>query len=198
MATFRQEVESTLKALPPRHRAAFAGACAERLVPNYTAFHLLARYGDPSVLIRALDGLWAALELGGKADQAGIPALRQLVEAVVPPAGEYFVDFTTSAVEAAAATRAALFCLERGDVKDALEAARAAEDSVRLFLQDRAQGRPQQSGGELPPLLAEEHRAQRWTLQRLLATDVVDRALIRALREAFRGKSNLGIVLRPG
>jgi len=50
-----------LEAVSLSHRAAFAAACAQRIVGNYYVFHFSEGFGDPDVLVRALSRVWELL-----------------------------------------------------------------------------------------------------------------------------------------
>ena len=55
-------LEQQLENLPGLHRVAFAAACCERMLPNYSAFCRMYDLGNPSVLRNALDEVWEILQ----------------------------------------------------------------------------------------------------------------------------------------
>ena len=55
-------LEKELENLPGLHRVAFAAACCERMLPNYSAFCRMYDFGNPSVLRNALDEVWEILQ----------------------------------------------------------------------------------------------------------------------------------------
>jgi uncharacterized protein len=55
-------LEKELEDLPSFHRVAFAAACCERMLPNYSAFCRMYDFGDATIPRKALDEVWEILQ----------------------------------------------------------------------------------------------------------------------------------------
>jgi uncharacterized protein YjaG (DUF416 family) len=102
-------LETELTRLPPAHRLAFAAACCERLLPNYSLVKQEDGWGDFSILRNALNKVWFVIQ-GQPANEEQIHQLLQVCNEVVPSADE--VTGSQYDVEAQEAASAICFTLE--------------------------------------------------------------------------------------
>ena len=123
-----------LDELPLPRRVAFAGACAERLLPAYATFHAKSKSGDPSFIEQALARLWA--DLAG--DTIVGAALEQLItrcEALVPDEeDDTWIEESAYAQNAAAAVAYALRCRAKGNAQEAGWAARQVYEAIDQYV----------------------------------------------------------------
>lgn len=130
-AALRQQLEG----LDPTWRAAFAAACAERLLPTYRSFHQETGQGDPVALAQALNVLWTSL--------AGAPIgedeLRQHAAAAdaLIPSDDDWTELTPYAENAVTAVVYALNCRLTGDVAPATWSALQAYEALDEFVVNR-------------------------------------------------------------
>lgn len=126
-------LKKRLAALPAPHRAAFAAACCERMLPNYEAFVALERWGDPNVLRGALDRVWQSLE-GRPLGRAQAADLFEACVSVGPDTEDFTSLFVGAAGNAAASVAYTLQCALDGDPTQATLAGRLAVESVFAYL----------------------------------------------------------------
>ncbi|MEZ2250369.1 DUF416 family protein [Microcoleus sp.] len=69
-------LEQELEYLPDIHRIAFAAACCERVLPNYSAFCRMVNWGNPGVPRAAIGEVWQILQ-GKPVDAERINQLRE-------------------------------------------------------------------------------------------------------------------------
>jgi uncharacterized protein YjaG (DUF416 family) len=91
-----------LDRLPEGHRLAFAAACCERLLPNYSAFAREVRWGKPGTLHAALDYIWNVLG-GGSMDRGAINILIEQCNAIIPDTEDFDTSLVSAALDAGTA-----------------------------------------------------------------------------------------------
>jgi uncharacterized protein YjaG (DUF416 family) len=131
------ELATTLERPPQRLRAAFAAACAERLMPAYVAFSERSGRGDPEALRAILTRLWD--DLSG--ERMGDAEVRSAIEActeLIPEEddGPWIME-QASAEDAGAAVAYALRCRQSGQAKEAAWAARRAYEALDHYVINR-------------------------------------------------------------
>src|SRR5690349_8253068 len=92
-----------LARLATRSRAAFAAACAERLLPAYERFSRRAGRGDPVALSRILARVWEHLLGDEMTDEEVSTELRKCMELIPGEDEEPYVDGQPYADDAATA-----------------------------------------------------------------------------------------------
>ncbi len=111
-------------------RAAFAAACAERLLPAYVAFSARTGRGDPAALAEILERIWKDV-LGDKRDVKEVRAELARCMALIPGGNdERWVDEQAYADDAASAVAYTLRTLESGEPQEAAWAARRAYEAL--------------------------------------------------------------------
>lgn len=117
-----KQLAEDLGALSVGHRALFAAATTERLLPNYQAFSLLEGWGDYGVLRGSLDLVWSALVAGNVPvlDASPIKKMRRLCMRQMPDADDFVSLFVPLAQDAVSAVVCAL---EAADNVDAIRIA---------------------------------------------------------------------------
>lgn len=96
-------LEKQLDRLSAVHRIAFAASCCERLFPNYCVFAREEKWGNPSVLRKALNEVWESLEKKAF-DRTKIHALMEDCLAEAPDSDDVSIsayDFEAQSVVAA-------------------------------------------------------------------------------------------------
>jgi hypothetical protein len=150
-----------LTQLTPRLRAAFAAACAERLLPAYVQFGERTGRGDAVELAALLQRLWRDLEgepMNPDEIQYGIDRSLDLMRYPANPdadpiaqprdfhailaaararAKEAVAAMTGQAEDAAAALAYAFECRQKGGVQEAVWAARRADEALDSFVTNR-------------------------------------------------------------
>lgn len=123
-----------LSALDAPHRAAFAAACTERMLPAFSIFSRTELWGDPGVLRAHMDTVWKWLS-SQRTPAGGFDRLADACMLQVPDSDEHVCDFTEYAQRAAAAVIYTLQCCSGGDVKVAVLPARLATETVDIWAQ---------------------------------------------------------------
>lgn len=157
--------------LAPAARLAFAVACAERLLPNYGAFHRQFGWGRPKILRKALDAVWAAITDGTNPTDAELDELEQEVVDCEPETEDFDTILVSSALDAACAAGHVLAILRTNDVDDMVAVASLARDSVDMYVQE-AESMPVQAPDleeriRLHPLMQSELHYQAGLLSEL-------------------------------
>jgi len=167
-----ERIRTRLQGLPPTHLVAFAATVCERLLPNYTAWSARESWGDPSVLRRVLDQVWAAL--GGATLETA--EIQQLIEqvAAVGPDSEDFAD-CSAAIDAVAAIAT---CLE-AVLGHTLERAADVGSSAGETIDAAFQGHPDAMNARL----AAELRQQAAEIGLLREAPEVSPAILALLRQ---------------
>lgn len=187
-------ITSVLSRLSRRHAVAFAGACCERLLPNYKAFSEAEAWGDWSLLRQALDEIWAYVA-GGEVPQERIRELLERCDQVIPDTEDFGTIGVSQALDAGVSICEALELIQDGDVAHAVTAGSQARDTVDMFIQDRDDMDYKDPLFEekilSDPLMVRELHHQKATLLALAAANPLTGEFIRALRQEFLNRSNV-------
>ncbi|SRR5260221_14662415 len=188
-----------LTALPPQHRATFAAAGCERLLPNYIAFAKEARWGDAGVLRSALDYIWTAIETS-TADPALVRQYMSDCTDVTPDTNDFSGFYTSAALDAATAITETLRSLVSHDVQHVVDVAIFCRDTVDMYIQLRDHLDFQRDSDfeakiQRDPLMIAELARQGRILGALEAHPALDRGFLRGLRmeSSNHGVSNIGV-----
>ena len=172
--------------LIPSARLAFALACAERLLPNYLAFHRKVGWGRPETLRKALDSAWEALIEGTLPGDAALAELELEVVACEPETEGFDTILVSSALDAACAAGHVLATLRTHEVAEMVAVASLARDSVDMYVQEAesmsAQTPDLEERIRLHPLMQAELRYQ----AELLLELEVDALDYRAVKQKHR------------
>lgn len=103
----REKLLEELAALPQRHRAAFAVACAERLMPLYHWFQEVELWGDRRALESGIELVWSWIDTG-KPSNAEIADAVRCCENAAPNTEDFSSPLASRALDAAAAVALAL------------------------------------------------------------------------------------------
>jgi uncharacterized protein YjaG (DUF416 family) len=191
-------LEKRISRLPPRHRAAFAALCTERMLPNYAMFSRMCRWGDPQHLRESLEKVYDALS-SGSVDSDAIRKLKASCEKMVPDLDDFADESVSWAADAGNALVATFECLLTGDPRQAAACATAAKDTVDNFIQEQTElsySDPVLMGKlEDDPLLLREMSRQQYSLDALEKLKALDPRSIKKLRTEFggQGKSNINL-----
>jgi len=191
-------LEKRVARLPPRHRAAFAALCTERMLPNYAMFSRLCRWGDPLFLRNALDKVYGALA-DVSVDADAMRKLKAGCEKLVPDLDDFADESVSWAADAGNALLATFECLLTGDPRQAAACASASKDTVDNFIQEQTElsySDPVLMGKlEDDPLLLREMSRQQYSLDALEKLKALDAKAIKQLRTEFggQGKSNINL-----
>jgi uncharacterized protein YjaG (DUF416 family) len=187
-----------LERVSPKHRAAFAAACCERLLPNYTAFAREVGWGEPETLRAALDYIWSVLG-GGSLDRDAISRLVAECDSVIPDTDDFDTSSVSAALDAGTAVVETLQSLVDGNTKRVVDVASFCRDTVDMYIQDRDQlnfnSDPlfEKKIAE-DPLMKRELARQSAILSELSASPVLNADVLERLRSesADGGRSNIG------
>lgn len=126
-----------LERLPPPFRAAFAAACAERLLPAYAGFFARTGRGAPLSLADALERLWLDLEGDSMSTYELQKELSRATALITDEDEDDWVPGWAQADDAAAAVAYAVRCRQGGQAQDAAWAARRAYEALDHLLRHR-------------------------------------------------------------
>jgi uncharacterized protein YjaG (DUF416 family) len=185
-----EQFESVLLELSPSHRIAFCAAIAERLYPNFVAFHEESGWGEPSVLRAGLDAAWVIACDEEAADAERLSELRMECLEQAPPTGHFESDLESAALDAATAAAETVACCMDASVVHCSDIATFAADTVDMYLQISG---AVQGGAALEaqiaahPLMQRELERQRADLALLRAAPRVDAVLREVLQSGSLG-----------
>jgi len=181
----RGDIIEQLAMLPQRHRAAYAMACAERLIPLYRWFQEVESWGDQTVLERGIELGWTWIR-GEHPQDAEIADAVRACEDVTPDTEDFDSPLASRALDAASAVAQALeVCIsplpetaaDAGEI--AWECAFGVEqsrllDAATVHFADRELLEQAAQGGFV--LLEEDlqKRSLKWLRQVLLTNEKVD------------------------
>jgi uncharacterized protein YjaG (DUF416 family) len=123
----REKLIEALATLSQRHRAAFAAACAERLVPLYHWFQEVESWGDRRVLESGIEFVWSWIVTGKPSDAEIAEAVRGC-ESVAPNTEDFSSSLVSRALDAASAVALALEACISPLLETAADAAEIAWD----------------------------------------------------------------------
>lgn len=189
-----RELVGQLERLPAKLRAAFAAACAQRLLPAYEAFAKKSHRGDARRLASILERLWSDLQ-GFPLPEAELGAQLEACMSLIPAEDDApWIEEQAGAEDAGAAVAYALRARAGGKSQEAAWAARRSYEAIDHHLTHRAGIDPSAPGGEerlrRHPLVQAELTRQRRDLEDLRRgveagdTAVVERIRSRAVDEA--------------
>jgi uncharacterized protein YjaG (DUF416 family) len=137
--TLAPDVRPELEQLGGEHRIVFAASCCERLLPAYETFSNEDGWGDPGVLRRAVDAVWAAVR-NSRLDEDEVRRLRGELEDQVPDLDDPFTSvFAAPAQNAAIAVVHCVECGRSGSVEHAGQVADFSIDAFEAYV-DQAEG----------------------------------------------------------
>ncbi|MGK3968402.1 DUF416 family protein [Sorangium sp. So ce118] len=123
-----------IERLAPRHRVAFAAACAERLRPAYLTFSARTGRGNPRQYEAILDLLWSDLDEQRMTD-AEVSAHMESCMALIPQEDDGpWINEQASAEDAGAALAYALQCRQSGQSQEAAWAARCSYEALDHYV----------------------------------------------------------------
>lgn len=129
----QDELINDLNLLPAQHRVAFAASCCERLLPNYSAFSRMEKWGDPELLRRALDLVWSALQ-GSSISEVTIRGLIRDCERAAPDTEDFSSLFASAAGDAVSALCYTLKSYLDGDISHVSVVARLPFETLYQYL----------------------------------------------------------------
>lgn len=181
------EARDLLEKLPPKLRVVYAACCAERLIPNYARYTARTGYGNPALLMGALDMLWRHLEGEEYSDEAIKTIISQCMFVTPEQEGWPWSEETSRASDAAVATIYALEAHSSETCQEALWAGRTVFDSldehivdiIGVNVADPSSSRMIREH----PLFQEEVKRQRRDLNDLLRIAGTPDLLVRFMRE---------------
>lgn len=122
--------------LPAWKQVMFMVYCCERMIPNYRCFSLESNFGDEQTLRQALDGVWAWIETDDlPTDIADIVAA---CEHQAPDTEMFSSDYTSAALDVAAAIAITASATAIFRSKNLLDVASLSRDTVDVFVQLRS------------------------------------------------------------
>lgn len=179
-----------IEQLPNPLGAAFAAACAERMLPAYHKFSARSNRGDPRILEQILTRLWRDLH-GEQMSEAETEAQIDACMELIPREDDGpWVAEQAAAEDAVAAIAYALRCRRSGLAKEAAGAARRAYEALDDYVINHEDVDTQTLLGQRPrvlahPLVQAELARQQRDLDELLAgTITIDRLRERSKTEA--------------
>ena len=123
------DLSEQLSKLPTTVRAAFAAACAQRMVHAYSQFALRSKQGNSEALKQILASLWKDLN-GHPMSDSELDAQREAAMALSPQEEDEWIPGQGAAEDAAASLTYALRCRRNGSVHEAVWAARRAYEAI--------------------------------------------------------------------
>lgn len=193
-----KEILDLLSQMDDKARLAFGLSCAERLYPNYLAFHEEQQWGNPEAIRKALDLGWQVLD-GESLERSELIKTAGMVDSIIPDADDFCTILVSSAMDAAIAAKRILQFTDNHDVESIAEIASLCRDTIDMYVSGR--------GSELfetvmsseqimiHPLMQEELRRQREDALELVSPTTSPLAT-NTLRKRWRDQatSNLGLV----
>jgi uncharacterized protein YjaG (DUF416 family) len=184
-----RELAESIEGLPEPARAAFAAACAERLLPAYHKFSARSNRGDPRILEQILTRLWTDLS-GEPMSEAETEAQIDACMGLIPQEDDGpWVAEQAAAEDAVAAIAYALRCRRSGLAKEAAWAARRAYEALDDYVINHENVDTNIAGAEAQvlahPLVQAELARQQQDLDDLLGGTInIDRLRERSKAEA--------------
>ena len=187
-------LEKELEDLPGLHRVAFAAACCERLLPNYSAFCRMYDFGDATIPRNALDEVWEILQ-GKPVDTERINQLREDCgrEDIFPDDLDFGgADNCFEGQEALIAIRATLAACLDPTLENIVHIASSARNTIEISIRhnDESWNVSWEKDGKEKyysaivshPLAVREMAKEAEDLQRLKETETLNRDFIEWLR----------------
>jgi uncharacterized protein YjaG (DUF416 family) len=172
-------------------RVAFMAACCERMLPNYETFHMQTGFGNPGVLRRELDAVWAWIESDAPLKDAA--ELISQVDLQTPNTEEFKSAYTSAALDAANSIAITLEAMNGVSEDGVAEVASLARDSVDLFVQQHDDLDPSDLNFEhrimSSPLMQAELAAQTQSLKELAENPNARSLVARTVKYSFSMRS---------
>jgi uncharacterized protein YjaG (DUF416 family) len=194
-------LEKELEDLPGLHRIAFAAACCERLLPNYSNFCRMVNWGDPRVPRAAIDEVWQILQ-GKPVDAEKINQLREdCGREDIFPSDLDLGDDCLESQEALIAIRATLVACIDPTVENIVRITNCARHTIEAYIpyKDTSFNITWEKDGEEQfcsaiashPFAVREMAKEAEDLQRLKETETLNRDFLEWLRTSSHnnGKS---------
>lgn len=168
------------------------------MLPNFTLFSKLLKFGDAQKVRQIMDGVWN--HLSGTGAKMNFEVQLDVVEGNMPSLDDFDLYGAMPALDAVVALYSTLLCILEGDVDDAFSVANLSKESVATFIEVNLAD-PQMSDVDLMRFIAnhelmqEEDAFREDVLERLLSTEHPTPAMIADLRRLAHneGFSNIGI-----
>lgn len=187
-----------LNKLADEKRLVFGALCCERLLPNYKAFQLDTGYGNYELLRDALDIMWLHI-FDKKMTFDQIKKTISFCESIVPDSENFDSIMTASAQDACFAICSLFDYLLKNDVRNIVQVATFATDSVDLYIQEIEN--MDSADPELEDKILRHHLMQMELTQQendlkfLEQASFIDEAILSKLKSSWNnnGKSNLDL-----
>jgi uncharacterized protein YjaG (DUF416 family) len=179
MRTLRYDEEhlvEQLDRLSPHLRAAFAAACAERLVPAYAGASARAGRGAPTLLTGVLARLWADLASERMTESELRESINTCMTLIPDEEDGAYATEQLLAQDAPSAVAYALSCRQSGASQDAAWAAHCVDEVIHRFVVNR----------DTPPdgnVRTQTHAEVQAELEHVLADPLVQTELARQKRD---------------
>lgn len=191
------DLRNRLHALSDLKRLAFLLACAERMYPNYLAFHRHHGWGEPQSIRRSLDLIWLRLEGADVSD--GASELLTEVEKVTPDTEDFDSLYVSPALDAAVVASILLESVGAISVEKILEGLTLATDTIDMYVQELDQIPPSaedlESRIDSHPLMQKELRRRLENLETLEHLDLSDPSQQAKLKLGWRNPETSSIGL---
>ena len=196
-----QQLAADLARIPAPYPAAFAAACAERLLPAYSAFSRRVGRDDFVKLATVLVRLWSDLEGEEMVDEEAKKYLDVCMNLIPREDDGTWVWEQAAAEDAASALAYALRCRRTGNAQEAAWAGRRAYEALDHFVVDQEGVNTNAPGGEnrvlSHPLVQAELSRQRQDLEELLGAAETELPTI-ATRIRHRAEADAQMFFRLG
>jgi len=155
----KQDLMSKIERLDPRLRAAFAAACASRVLQKYIDWSRKINWGDGKQMSKALDLVWRFVE-GEEISSDVLSVEAEIAYSLVPDSEDFPSASSSGALDAGSTVVYALRCAINGLPEHAVNAAEASFVAFDIVCHNDPSSTP-----ELP---GKERTAQNKTLEKLL------------------------------
>jgi len=170
-------IVARLAQMPAQRRAAFAAACAQRLLPAYSRFASMTGMGDSEGVRSSLESIWKDL-VGERilSEEEVSEAITSCTDRIPTEESPGWVPEQAVAEDAATAVVYALRCLKNGEAQEAAWAARCAYEAIDHYVINHENIDLNTPGAEAliisHPLIQAEMARQRRDLDQLLHQEV--------------------------
>jgi uncharacterized protein YjaG (DUF416 family) len=192
-------LEQRLFVLSKMHCLAFAATCAERLLPNYSAFQRASQWGSVEVLRSSLDSVWRLLSGESVSEEVVLEQISKC-DSVLPDTEEFDSPLTSSALDAGSAVVETLKIVIDGSPRRAAVVASFCTDTIDMFIQQRDELDPGDTDLDWriarDPLMVQELANQEGVLSVLERIRTLDPLLIDTLRLQARNEGVSNIDMR--
>ncbi len=139
MENYRLLILEKIKKLPPNHQLAFGLMLSERFLPNYFAFFLVEKWGNPMVLLNGID--WLKNTITGQTfEEEERQHLDDLIESITPDMEEFPSNTLASLALDVSSMLHECFEFVRDQRPERMaQCAEIAVDTLRVYIQKRDQ-----------------------------------------------------------